>query len=128
MSRADKIVPYALPLLLVAMCLLYAFVDPVRVRFALPCPWKLLTGMSCPACGFQRALHALLHGHFAEAIGYNYFFIFSIPYAALAVVAAWYNFGHAFDRLRAFIFHRRTLHVYILLYCAWWVLRNIFGI
>lgn len=28
----------------------------------LPCPFKYLTGIDCPGCGFQRALLALLRG------------------------------------------------------------------
>jgi hypothetical protein len=28
----------------------------------LPCPFKYLTGIDCPGCGFQRSLLALLHG------------------------------------------------------------------
>ena len=43
------------------------------------CPFKLITGLSCPGCGIQRAIHAMLHGKFTEAITYNYYFTASIP-------------------------------------------------
>jgi uncharacterized protein DUF2752 len=28
----------------------------------IPCPFKYLTGIDCPGCGFQRSVIALLHG------------------------------------------------------------------
>lgn len=31
--------------------------------FFLPCPFKYLTGIDCPGCGFQRSLLALLKGN-----------------------------------------------------------------
>jgi hypothetical protein len=34
----------------------------------LPCPFKYLTGIDCPGCGFQRAALALVQGHFSNSI------------------------------------------------------------
>ena len=34
----------------------------------IPCPFKYLTGIDCPGCGFQRSVIALLHGDFHESI------------------------------------------------------------
>lgn len=33
-----------------------------------PCMYRQYLGIECPGCGFQRALIALLRGHFAESI------------------------------------------------------------
>ncbi|MBC7418570.1 MAG: DUF2752 domain-containing protein [Pedobacter sp.] len=33
----------------------------------LPCPFKLLTGIECPGCGFQRSIIALFEGHFSQS-------------------------------------------------------------
>jgi hypothetical protein len=33
----------------------------------LPCPFKYLTGVDCPGCGFQRAVIALMQGHIHES-------------------------------------------------------------
>jgi hypothetical protein len=32
------------------------------------CPFKMITGFSCPGCGIQRALYAIMHGNIKEAI------------------------------------------------------------
>jgi len=34
----------------------------------IPCPFKKLTGVDCPGCGFQRSLLALVKGNFRESI------------------------------------------------------------
>lgn len=36
-----------------------------------PCVWHAATGTACPGCGITRALHHLLHGRIATALGYN---------------------------------------------------------
>jgi hypothetical protein len=33
----------------------------------LPCPFKYLTGIDCPGCGFQRAVIALFKGNFQQS-------------------------------------------------------------
>jgi len=34
----------------------------------IPCPFKKLTGIDCPGCGFQRSLLALIKGNLRESI------------------------------------------------------------
>lgn len=48
----------------------YYRLDPSQHLFP-RCPLHLLTGLHCPGCGTQRALHALLHGHWQLAAGHN---------------------------------------------------------
>ncbi|AZI25236.1 DUF2752 domain-containing protein [Pedobacter sp. G11] len=33
----------------------------------IPCPFKALTGIDCPGCGFQRSVIALLQGDFSKS-------------------------------------------------------------
>ena len=37
-------------------------------NYLLPCPFKKLTGIDCPGCGFQRSVLALLQGNFYQSI------------------------------------------------------------
>ena len=62
------------------------FLDPVKYVLMPKCPFKMLTGLSCPGCGIQRAIHALLHGDVAGAVKYNFFLVYSGPYAMAFVV------------------------------------------
>ena len=34
----------------------------------IPCPFKQLTGIDCPGCGFQRSVIALLKGNLQESL------------------------------------------------------------
>jgi len=124
----DKIMPYALPIIIVIMGVFYYLVNPVMQHYPLQCIWKVLTGTQCPACGFQRAVYALVHGNYWEALSYNYFFVISIPFALSAVLAEWYNYHHKLDFLCDFLHNRYTLKSYIVLYFAWWIIRNFFNI
>ena len=127
-KKVDKIMPYVFPIIVIGVLILYYLVNPMQSNFPIKCPWYLLTGTQCPACGSQRALHTLLNGSPLDALRYNYFFVFSIPYIFLAIVATWYNYHHVFDKLRTLVYHRITLRIYIALYFGWWIVRNLYEI
>ncbi|MGY4709032.1 DUF2752 domain-containing protein [Mycolicibacterium sp. CBM1] len=51
-----------------------------------PCPFKLLTGWNCPACGGLRMTHDLLHGDLAAAVVDNVFLLIGLPVLALWIL------------------------------------------
>ena len=128
LNKVDKIMPYAFPVILLLLGIFFYFVNPLASGHPIQCPWRLLTGTSCPACGSQRALNALVHGNFIQALSYNYFFILSIPYALVAVLVSWYNFGHRLDGLKRISFHPITLRAYVVLFFSWWIARNVLSL
>lgn len=100
-------------------------VDPARSWWVPKCPFYLLTGWQCPACGTQRAFHQLLHFHWAAAFGYNPFLLLSIPYLAALVWVRWFDAAGKWKRLRAFCYDRRVIMAYWVVLMLWWVLRNV---
>jgi hypothetical protein len=71
---------------------LYYRFNPVGAGFFPKCPFYCLTGLYCPGCGSQRALHALLHGAVGQAAGYNLLAVMVLPvlaYTGLAPLATW---------------------------------------
>ncbi len=59
-------------------------VDPHRPGAVFPpCPFKLLTGWDCPACGGLRMTHDLLHGNVPAALVDNVFLLTGLPLLAL---------------------------------------------
>ncbi len=96
--------------------------DPTSGDFPFPrCPVKTLTGLDCPGCGSTRALHAMLHGHPKEALGYNAGLVVGIPLIAAAFVA---------ERLSPGKVHRLLLSpgaacVVLALALGWMIIRNL---
>lgn len=115
-------------LLLLALCVgagvvVYYNIDPAQSAFAPKCAFRLLTGYDCPACGGQRALHALLHGRWRDALLFNPFLILSLPYAAAVCYASFCKSGVA-QSLNRFVRHRAVVWSYVALFFVWWVVRN----
>jgi len=48
------------------------------------CLISRMTGKTCPGCGMTRALHALLHGRFHDALQWNWRIAVVAPLLALA--------------------------------------------
>lgn len=60
--------------------------EPGRSGFFPICPFRFLTGLTCPGCGTTRAAHQILHGHFVTAFTLNPLFLISIPFMLFALL------------------------------------------
>lgn len=109
--------------IIICAVLLYC-VNPVGSTFAPKCAFKLITGYDCPGCGAQRAIHALLHGHWAEALSYNYFMIYSVPYFMAVVFTEYAVKGKHQWQLRRIFEGKAAITLYIVLFIAWGIVRN----
>ncbi len=101
---------------------------PPTSRWFPQCPVKLLTGLSCPSCGVQRAFHALLNGNVGEALSYNYFFILSIPYLLLVCVSLALKKLSLWPAATNFIEGKTLAWIYVACFLLWFVVRNILNI
>lgn len=66
-------------LLLAGAVYLFVF-EPGKSGFFPACPFRLVTGFTCPGCGTTRALHQILHGHFISAFMLNPLFFLLSPF------------------------------------------------
>jgi hypothetical protein len=67
-----------------------AVVDPHRPGAVFPfCPFKLLTGWDCPACGGLRMTHDVLHGNLPAAVTDNVFLLIGLPLLAIWSLWRW---------------------------------------
>ncbi len=87
------------------------------------CPFRLLTGFDCPACGSQRALHALVHGRVAESLGHNPFLVISIPYFLLVAYTTFWPQARERGLLR-YVQHPTVIYLYAAVFILWWIVRN----
>jgi Protein of unknown function (DUF2752) len=70
-------------LLNLSVCKLLPFSHSLQT-FMLPCPFKKLTGIDCPGCGFQRSVFALFHGDLHKSF---YLYPATIPLLILFVMS-----------------------------------------
>lgn len=107
---------------LAAICLIYFFFDPAAAAWMPKCPLHELTGLECPGCGTQRALHALLHGHIADAFSYNALLIISLPLIAWMVWLETQRMRR--PALYAAFYRPLTIYIIAAVIVAWFVVRN----
>lgn len=81
-----------LGIVFIGALLLYQRYNPMEAAFFPACPFKSITGLECPGCGSQRAIHHLLNLEIGKAFQYNALLILAIPYILL---------GAIFDRISA---------------------------
>jgi len=112
---------------LIILGLLYWF-NPTETSLAPKCIVKSLTGWSCPGCGMQRFLHAMLHGRFLEAIRYNYLLIILIPYIILFGIQELILKGDTQKKWRKVLEGRPVTYTLCVIAPAWFIIRNILGI
>lgn len=115
-------------LVAVAMVVALAFVDPTSPAWHIHCPFYTLTGLRCPGCGNQRALHSLLSGQLYKAIGYNLFLVIALPYAVALLVTGMLPRRHALTALRRWLRSKAVVAAFVGTFCVWMVVRNILQI
>lgn len=89
------------------------------------CMFYRYTGLYCPGCGSGRAVSALFHGRFAEAVSYNILLpILGIP--CLIVLAHEYlRIVFPGMELRPIRISQRTAVILTAVIVVFWILRNV---
>lgn len=125
-----RLILFSLPLLLVgiaALAVVYYRVSPTSSIFFPKCAFLMLTGLKCPGCGSQRAVHALLHADITSAFMHNALFVVSLPYVALLISARIYTYFHPASTLRSTLETSIAIRTYFVITIAFWIARNVFG-
>ena len=125
-----RLLIFSLPLLLIALIaliIIYYRVSPTSSVFFPKCAFLLLTGLKCPGCGSQRAVHALLHADLASAFAHNALLVLSLPYLALLIGARLYVHLHPASSLRSTLESPLAIRTYFVITIAFWIARNVFG-
>lgn len=102
---------------------LYFYFDPAGSVWFPKCPFLVVTGLQCPGCGSQRAIHALLHGDITTAWHTNALFILELP-LILFLFLAW-GLRHRYPSLRRLLSARPFILTLLTLIVLWTIVRNI---
>ena len=87
MTKTARIATTALAACAIALAgTAYFALDPATNAIFPRCPFLTLTGLKCPGCGSQRAIHCLLHADIRGAAAYNFLLVASLPAVALLLV------------------------------------------
>ena len=119
-----KLLNGILLLTIVSVAVLFFVLDPEKNTLFPKCMFHSLTGVYCPGCGSQRALHSLLHLDFAGVINYNFLFL---P-AALVIL---YHYTHPlFNRIFKWnlpnvFYKKRTPWIILSVVILFWIARNL---
>lgn len=109
--------------LLVFIMGLYISFNPEAYEWFPKCIFHQITGLQCPSCGVQRALHSLLIGEFVEAFHFNPFIIITTPLLLGVIYSKYFNTPSAL-LIRKYLLHRYSMYIYITMYFLWWIIRN----
>lgn len=101
----------------------YTLFDPAETVWMPKCPVYTLTGLNCPGCGSQRALHALLHGDIGEAFRANALLFLFVPLIITLAVGEINN--KRWPRFYKAVFHPVMIYGILAIVVGWAIVRNI---
>ena len=121
-----KPVKWVIAITLVSVfAILYRTFNPVENKYFPKCPFKELTGLKCPGCGSQRAIHYLLNFDLTDALKENALLVASIPYLIVGLVfESLKNPGENTLKWRRRLYGKRAIFVVLFIIIAFWILRN----
>ena len=103
----------------------YSHFSPEGSAWFPKCIFLQLTGLKCPGCGSQRAVHNLLNLNIHKAFEANAFLVMCLPYILVLLVSV--PLRSRSPRFYSTLNSRPLIITIGLLVIAWWIVRNIFG-
>lgn len=122
-DNVNRLLMVAVPAGAVAILLLIAFTD-VSSGLWPRCMFHSLTGLECPGCGSQRAVHALMHGEIALAWSYNPLIFILAPLIPLMLAVS--LMPRRLGRLGVWLESRQAALTLLFLIVIWTIVRNLF--
>lgn len=118
---------YIIIVLVIALFLLlylYFNFNPSESKLFPKCPFHSFTGLYCPGCGSQRAIHKFLHGDILEGVKHN-FLIMLLP---IILIYDWsiilFN-KYSKSNIKNLLHYSKTTYSILIIILLFWILRNI---
>ena len=109
--------------ILLALFLIWLWGNLSGLPWGIPCLFRRFTGLSCPACGTQRALFSLLHGDPIAAWHFNYLLPFIALLLCTLAILAWQK-----SPLYRHLTSLPAVIAYACILIVWLIVRNLYGI
>jgi len=99
------------------------FFEPGRTGFFPGCPFRAITGFTCPGCGTTRALHQLLHGNLVAAFELNPLLVLVLPLLG-CILIVYTRCAISGGPPPQIVLPRKYVWAFSLLILGFWVFRN----
>jgi len=103
----------------------YYLFSPEESTFFPKCPFHSLTGLDCPGCGSQRAIHHLLHFQLKEAFLSNPLMIMVIPYIVMGIYIEYFGGKEKYPRIRQLLYGKNAAYIALIVIIVFWIVRNL---
>lgn len=97
---------------------LYFLFNPTNYDFFPDCPFHSISGLYCPGCGSQRAIHDIFHLNILEAINHN----------ALLIIFLFFGIGlflYSKEKFYHLMYHPKSPWIIFGIITLFWILRNL---
>ena len=105
---------------------IFFYIDPNVYPFFPKCPFLFVTGLECPGCGSQRAIHQLLHLNIIVAFRYNPLVVIFTPYIFLGLYLEYMGGKNKFPEVQKVLFGKIAVIIILVVFMTFWIGRNVF--
>lgn len=116
------LIPAGIIMAILLLCI-YFYFDPSDSILFPKCAFHSLTGLQCPGCGSQRAIHALLHGDIVTAFRFNAMMVVLLPVVVFLCIVEYLRCKYPGLYLR--VNSRWVIWGAFIIVTAWWIIRNL---
>lgn len=113
-----------IPIVILTMGIFYFIINPNTFAFAPKCPFHSFTGLHCPGCGSQRAIHEILHGNIWTGLQHNFLILFAILIVSYKLYVSYVN-NSSSQSNQNLLQHNAAPWLILALVLGFWILRNI---
>ena len=125
MNFLKKYKYFIILIIVLALGAIYLVFDPSASVFFPKCPFLSLTGLPCPGCGSQRAIHSLLNWDIASAVKFNFLLVALLPVTFIYIFSS--IFRSKFPKFYITVHHPYVIMTIFVIVVLWWILRIVFG-
>ncbi len=122
--RDQLLLIVSIPIVFLTLGIFYFYFNPNTFAYTPKCYFHSFTGLHCPGCGSQRALHEILHGNIWTGFKHNFLIL-------LAILIIGYKFYIYYvntikkQAKKNLLQHNAAPWLILVIVLGFWVLRNL---